>query len=299
MTVLTSSCQLQIPYNLALIPTVFFPISVAYALLKYSLFDLGNALRVGLSRIGLVTLVGRDLRSRRISRGAVDRRLRQDPLVPMFFSVLVVAAVQSACCVGLEGVVDRYIFRQDYDPAPVQQEVSLFLRSLDAAPASGQGFIDRVAAPLGDRERGRSYIEPKKPIESLIVASDAMAPRDGRDPRREADEPSRILACVRLSGRGFPRRSDDPSALSGTPRAVAGNFQALESRSCCCRWFMSVQVRGAVAFGAKRSGSEYSAEDFRLLATLTDQLALSLENGRLYEESIQAYRPRRGQPIGN
>jgi GAF domain-containing protein len=41
------------------------------------------------------------------------------------------------------------------------------------------------------------------------------------------------------------------------------------------------QVRGAVAFGAKRSGHEYSAEDFRLLATLTDQLALSLENGRL------------------
>ena len=47
------------------------------------------------------------------------------------------------------------------------------------------------------------------------------------------------------------------------------------------------QVRGAVAFGAKRSGHEYSAEDFRLLATLTDQLALSLENGRLYEESIR------------
>ena len=44
-----------------------------------------------------------------------------------------------------------------------------------------------------------------------------------------------------------------------------------------------------MAFGAKRSGHEYSAEDFRLLATLTDQLALSLENGRLYEESIQAY----------
>jgi len=53
-TVLTSSYQIQIPYNLALIPTIFFPISVAYALLKYSLFDLGNALRVGLSRIALL-----------------------------------------------------------------------------------------------------------------------------------------------------------------------------------------------------------------------------------------------------
>jgi signal transduction histidine kinase len=48
-------------------------------------------------------------------------------------------------------------------------------------------------------------------------------------------------------------------------------------------------VRGFVAFGAKRSRNEYTAEDLRLLETLTDQLALSLENGRLYEESVKAY----------
>jgi two-component system chemotaxis sensor kinase CheA len=48
-------------------------------------------------------------------------------------------------------------------------------------------------------------------------------------------------------------------------------------------------VRGFVSFGAKRSRREYSAEDLRVLVALTDQLALSLENGRLYEESVKAY----------
>src|SRR5436305_851159 len=48
------------------------------------------------------------------------------------------------------------------------------------------------------------------------------------------------------------------------------------------------EVRGLVAFGSKRSRKEYSAEDLRLLGTLTDQLALSLENGRLYEQSVDA-----------
>ena len=53
----------------------------------------------------------------------------------------------------------------------------------------------------------------------------------------------------------------------------------------------AVGVRvGAVAFAARRSGREYSAEDYRLMETLVQQLALSLENGRLYEESLQAYR---------
>jgi signal transduction histidine kinase len=42
--------------------------------------------------------------------------------------------------------------------------------------------------------------------------------------------------------------------------------------------------------GAKRAGREYSAEDFRLLGTLADQLAMSLENGRLYQESEAARR---------
>jgi signal transduction histidine kinase len=48
------------------------------------------------------------------------------------------------------------------------------------------------------------------------------------------------------------------------------------------------EIRGFVSFGAKRSRREYSADDLRLLSTLTDQLALSLENGRLYEASVDA-----------
>jgi signal transduction histidine kinase len=47
-------------------------------------------------------------------------------------------------------------------------------------------------------------------------------------------------------------------------------------------------VRGMVCLGIKRSHNEYSAEDLRLVVTLSEQLALSLENGRLYEESVAA-----------
>ena len=104
MTVLTSTYQIQIPYNLALIPTIFFPISVAYALLKYSLFDLGNALRVGLSRIALLRLVGSDLRSHCIFSRAVDRRLRQRPAGADLFLYSRRCPVQSAAAlVGRSG----------------------------------------------------------------------------------------------------------------------------------------------------------------------------------------------------
>ncbi|MGH7930786.1 MAG: sensor histidine kinase, partial [Candidatus Binatia bacterium] len=49
------------------------------------------------------------------------------------------------------------------------------------------------------------------------------------------------------------------------------------------------QVRGLVSFGDKGAAKEFSGEDLRLLATLTDQLSLSLENGKLYEETVKAY----------
>ena len=68
--------------------------------------------------------------------------------MPIFFSILVVALFNPLLR-WLEGVVDRYIFRQDYDPARVQAEISLFLRSLDSAASLAKGFIDRVTAPLG------------------------------------------------------------------------------------------------------------------------------------------------------
>ncbi|HWH79097.1 MAG TPA: GAF domain-containing sensor histidine kinase, partial [Candidatus Binatus sp.] len=50
------------------------------------------------------------------------------------------------------------------------------------------------------------------------------------------------------------------------------------------------KICGVASFGAKQQGGEYSTEDFRLLRTLTEQLALSLENGRLYAQSVQAYK---------
>ncbi|MGH7870998.1 MAG: ATP-binding protein, partial [Candidatus Binatia bacterium] len=283
MTVLTSSLRFQIPYNLALIPTLFFPISVAYALLKYSLFDLGNALRIGLSRVGLFALL--------VALYVIVAFLvapwigdhANGPLVPVFFSVLVVA-VFNPLLRGLEGMVDRYIFRQDYDPIPVQRKVSLCLRSLDSAPALAQGFIDGLMLPLGVNNAVVLY-RAKAADHYLAVASESMVPRMAAI-LAEAD-------CVKDFWPATDYHGIARAEIMNDPRYRETRERLLKIFN---RWGAEVllplvyehEVRGAVAFGAKRSGRDYGAEDFRLLATLTDQLALSLENGRLYEDSIRA-----------
>jgi signal transduction histidine kinase len=283
-TVLTSTFQLPIPYNLALVPTVFFPISVAYALLKYSLFDLGNVLRVGLSRMALTAFLLAIYALLALFAGPWAGIYGSDPLVPIFFSVLVVLLFNPLLR-WIEGKVDRYLYRQDYDPALVQQEISLFLRSLaDTAPLAA-GFLQRVSERMGISLVALAY-RPKNAAEYLTAGS--AAPDSAAVAITEG-----ALALSALWDRDSYRGIflDEVSA-NPLYRAERENLLRLFKNwraELILPLVLEREVRGFVSFGAKRAAREYSAEDLRLLGTLTDQLALSLENGKLYEESVKAY----------
>ena len=281
-TVLTSSFQWPIPYNIALVPTIFFPISVAYALLKYSLFDLGQVLRVALTRVALMAVLVAIYAIVALVVAPWAGNYAKDPLVPIFFSVLVVA-VFNPLLRWLESVVDRYIYRQDYDPIKVQQEISMFLRTLDAAPSLAQGFIERITDLLGIENSVLVY-RAKNANETLRSATASIA-----QTAQDIDDP---LGLTEIWHRGDYRGIFRDEVMTD-PRFRERRDLLLKAFG---RWkaelllplVYEAEVRGLVSFGAKRSAHEYSAEDFRLLGTLTDQLALSLENGRLYEESVAA-----------
>ena len=282
--VLASSSRLPIPYNMALVPTLFFPLSVAYALTKYSLFELGNALRVALSRLALMVLLVAIYAAVALVLAPWAGRYAQEPLIPILFSIVVVA-IFNPLLRRLEGVVDRYVYKQEYDSAQVQEEISLFLRSLAAAPVLAQGFIERMSNPLRIAAAAVVY-RPKNSNDIIAVASESS--------ERRAES----LALGLEEARGFWQSGDyraiARSEVTNHPRFAATREVLL---GLLDRWRAELimplvyerEVRGVLSLGAKHLGGEYSAEDFRLLRTLSEQLALSLENGRLYEESMQAY----------
>ena len=278
-----TSFDLRVPYNVALIPTIFFPISVAYALLKYSLFELSSALKVALSRIGLIAALIGIYAILALLIAPWAGHYAKDPLVPIFFSVLVVA-IFNPLLRWMERVVDRYIYRQDYDPAVTQAEISLFLRTLDNAPALAQGFVDRIIDRLGILSACVVY-RSKYSSQPVTAASAAMTHMD-----ETIVGEFNLIAAVLASrpDRGISRDevTKNPQ-YSDSREAFLGVFER-----CAAELFMPLvyerEVRGMVSFGAKRSHHEYSAEDLRLVVTLAEQLALSLENGSLYEESIAA-----------
>lgn len=282
-TVLTSFFHWALPYNLLLIPTVFFPLSVAYALLKYSLFDLDVVLKVGITRgaltgaLLLIYVLVVSVLS--ISVGFYER----DLWVAFFFSVLVVV-VFNPLLRWIEGVVDRYLDPKEYDPVELQNEVSLLLRSLARPQAISSKFIKLVAEHVGIADAALFFL-PKN--EKAYVG----AFLDGNGPVfQETLEELRSLWICHMGGenRGIakdevrvdPRYSESRALLMNALRTL--NSELLISIA------FERDIFGFVSFGKKRSGRSYSADDFRLLCHLADQVALSLENGMLFEESEQA-----------
>jgi signal transduction histidine kinase len=283
-TVLTSSFHLPIPYNLALVPTVFFPISVAYALLKYSLFDLGNVLRVGLSRAALAAFLLAIYAVLALFVGPWAGMYGSDPLVPIFFSVLVVLFFNPLLR-WIEGAVDRYVYRQDYDPVAVEQQVSLFLRSLAEPGALASGFLQQVSDHMGISFAALAY-RPKNAAQYFMRSSGTTLSGS-----KVNDEGVSVAAAL---WRQNPYRGIFRDEVTDHPRYQAHKTRLLElfddwRAELILPLVFEHEVRGLVSFGDKRTNKEYSAEDLRLLATLADQLSLSLENGKLYEESVKAY----------
>jgi signal transduction histidine kinase len=273
----------EIPHNFLLILAVFFPLSVAYALLKYNLFDLGVVLKVSLSRgaltgvLLLVYVVVVSILS--LAAGVYESGV----LTPLFFAVLVVI-IFNPLLRWLEGAVDRYVYGQDYNPMRLQSDLSALLRSLDRPELAAERFLRLVANRLGI-EAAYLFFRPAEGAPPVTASLNGW-PGGGRPD--SVDLVSWWIGCFGRRGQGVSKSEveSDPAYLESREPTME-LCRRLRAELLIPIMFAN-DVLGLVCFGRKRSGREYSAGDFYLLSSLADQLALSLKNGVLYEESEKA-----------
>ncbi len=282
-TVLTSFFVWEIPYNFLVVPAAFFPLSVAYALLKYNLFDLSNVLKVGLTRSALtgvlllIYVVVVSLLS--VSIGVYEK----DPLVPLFFSLLVVV-IFNPLLRWIEGFVDRAFYFTEYDANQLQSEVSLLLRSLSRPEAIGQKSL-RL---LTDRVGIENALLLFRATEQERFAGISAEGKTGGFEEIGQELSSVWVRYLGIAKKGISRdeAKTDP-AYHDCRESLWRIFAGLNSELLIVLTFEE-DILGFISLGRKRSGRGYSAEDFRFLCHLADQLVLALENGMLFEESEQA-----------
>lgn len=269
-----------LPHNLILVPAVFFPLCVAYALLQYNLFEIDNILKIGLTRAAhtgiLLTIYVLIVFFLNIATTIDDQSL----LVPLFFSVLVVL-VFNPVLRRVERAIDRYFYRKEYDRAGLQGEVSSLLRTLSRPERVAEKWLRTLIERMGI-EKACCFFHPEEQRRPVALSGD-----EERVPARpsELDWNSRAVRYleVRRSGIARDEVENDPGHRDYCEELLEV-FRDLEAVLLLPVVFEDAVI-GLVSLGPKRSGMGYSSDDFRLLSNLTDQFALALKNGVLFEES--------------
>jgi class 3 adenylate cyclase len=276
-TAIEAVFRAPVPYLNAIWKLNFlFPAAVGYAMVRYNLFDVRSAVRIGTIYSAVTGLVVAAY------AGAIALLdlffsvlpLSSSPLVPATVVAVAVVAFLNPVYVRTQKVVDRLFFRERLD---VQQsleqlsEVMTSLLDLGRIVALIRDTAERLFHPtrqallLWDRS-GRGYVvSGEEGEEPLVVAAEGPLPR--------------ALARVRAPI-SRARLDEDPDLRPMRGRGLA-ELDRLGAELLVPVVFQQ-RVTAFLALGPKRSGADYTSEDLRLLRLLANQSAVALENARAY-----------------
>jgi class 3 adenylate cyclase len=276
--------RVSVPHlNLLWRLNILFPLTVAYAMVRYDLFDLRAVIRTG-----------HDLWGRHRSRGpgvcrghhAARHRLRgawnrSRVVVSAFILALIVVLLLNPIYGRTQKVVDRVFFRERRDIQRSLESLSdsmTTMRDLDGIGTLILGAVDDFFHPA---RLGLLVLDPERGDPSGIGVGEAVAA-----PTLRAD--SGLGRCL-----GEGRVPLTRERLEESPELAAHRADALSDldelgASLVLPILFRGSVTGLFALGDKLSGAAYSTFDLRVLRLVANQSAVAIENARAYTALQQA-----------
>jgi PAS domain S-box-containing protein len=253
---------------------ILFPLSIAYAILRYRLLDVDRLLSQGVAYGGLTILVVLAYSGLINALSTVVAVRATDPAV-LYFFVLAMTLVFNPLRARLQRVVDRLFFREPVDYAASLQDFSRGLtqtldleqvllevgRQIENAlhPACQWACLyDEASGCYTAQSVGR---EQEGGLAATFVHDGALA----RWLRQHQE-------CLYLPPAGEPPIAFGEEWLH-MRLLGAVVYTPLHSRQGLTGW---------LALGGKRSGEPYNSEDMAFLGALADQSTLGIENARLF-----------------
>jgi class 3 adenylate cyclase len=253
-----------------------FPAAVAYAMIRYQLFDLRAAIRMGAIYSAVTALVALGyaglLTGVNLFLARLD--LTVSPVIPSAGVALVVVLLMNPVYGRVHTFVDRLFFRDRYDARRALESLGdqmTTILELDRV----EGLVTRTADEI---------FRPQDV--TLLLPADGGGhsfrglSRGGRAAHVAADA-ALIAALGTVRGPLTQARlRDDPSLATMRDAALA------ELAGLGADVVAPVQFRGRLAalflLGRRRDDAAYSGDDLRVLRALANQSAVALENARAY-----------------
>jgi class 3 adenylate cyclase len=280
-TVAEALFQVTVPYlNGMWKLTLLFPIVMAYAMVRYDLFDVRAALRTGAvysAVTGLVVLAYTG------AIAAMDILLTnweaaQSPIVAAAVMAVLVVVLLNPLYLRSQRLVDRLFFRQRVD----------MQRSIERVSEVMSGLLDlRQIVEL----LTRTVEEQLHPVRQELYLLDArrqgyvrpdQEEGDERDDRPPIDAGSPLVRSLELRGQPLTReRVEEDPALEDYREGCLEGMDGLGA-TLVVPFLFQGHATGFLALGPKRSGLGYSTQDLGLLRLLANSSALALEHARAY-----------------
>jgi class 3 adenylate cyclase len=273
--------QVTVPYlNAMWRLTLLFPIVMAYAMVRYDLFDVRAALRAGAvysAATGLVVLAytgaiaGTDIL-------LANWEAAQSPIVAAAVMAVLVVVLLNPLYLRSQRLVDRLFFRQRVD----------LQRSIEHVSEVMSGLLDlrRIVELLT-----QTVEEQLHPVRQELYLFDARRQGYVRADQEEADEgdgppsiadDSPLVRCLELRRQPLTReRPEEDPALEDYRAGCLAAMDGLGA-TLAVPFLFQGRVTGFLALGPKRSGLGYSGQDLGLLRLLANSSALALEHARAY-----------------
>jgi class 3 adenylate cyclase len=280
-TVAEALLQARVPYlNAIWRLALLFPIVMAYAMVRYDLFDVRAAIRAGAvysAVTGLVVLA---------YTGAITAmdivlanwEAAQSPIVAGAVMAVLIVVLLNPLYLRSQRLVDRLFFRQRVD---VQ-------RSIEHVSEVMSGLLDlrRLVELL--TQTVEEQLHPERQELYLFRAS-----RQGyvQAEEEEGDDPggpapiagdSALVRCLEIRGQPLTREriEEDP----GLEEHRDGCLAAMDAiaATLVVPFLFQGRVTGFLTLGPKRNGLGYSSQDLGLLRLLANSSALALEHSRAY-----------------
>ena len=279
-TAIEAVTGMTVPYlNLLWKLDFLFPLAVAYAMVRYDLFDVRAVVRQGtiyalvtgvviVAYAGAITLL--NVVFTRLGMGS-------SPLVTAVVLALAVVLFLNPVYLRAQRLVDRLFFRQRLDvQRSLERLAGTMTTVLDLDRIAGliSRTVDesfhpsRLTLALLDEGQGRYrvVVGSAGPMGAggLIVADSSLARHLAQDRR----------PLTRVQHEADPDQASCREACLAQMRALGAEL--------VMPVLFGDRVTGLLGLGEKRSGASYTTDDLRLLQVLVNQSAVALENARAY-----------------
>jgi signal transduction histidine kinase len=266
---------------------LMYPLSMAYAVLRYQLFDMRVVIRKGLVYSILTAgLTAIFLVLSMAIGSAFQSWTGQQTFLAAVLPALVVAVMFRPAQTRVQTLVDQTFFRHEYE---VRQTLTGFSRGLSTLRDQDEVtrlVLDTVTQTLGAEQATFWLLDAEHKAYRLAAQTPEASP--GAEGLRELPAESEIPFTLFTERRALMLAPSDTS-----PQAVElHNLGAVLAVPLIAEQRL---LLGFLTLGTKRSGLLYTDDDLDLLATLAQSATLALENARLHEERLAILREQLAQ----